>query len=70
MKYVKLALALAFFVPAFAILGAESRGGHWPGWIVGGFIGLVFGGNPKWKFWNSIFGPEDEEANKPSGSPS
>ncbi len=73
MKYVKLALSLAFFTPIFALFGAESWGGYWIGWVVGGmigvFFGLVFGGNPDWKIWNPIFGPkqpEEEEADKPT----
>jgi hypothetical protein len=70
MVKVRLILSLAFFMPAFALLGAFAAldndlplvPGLLTGACAGLFFGLVFGGSPKWKVWDYIFGPDDEEA--------
>lgn len=65
MRFVKLALSLAFFVPVFIVFGAAGRG-DWYGVVVGAgigvFFGCVFGGNPDWKIWDYIYGPKDPDA--------
>jgi hydrogenase/urease accessory protein HupE len=77
MQYLKLALALAFFVPVCTILGAFlTLDTGTPLWFAltlgaafGVFFGLVFGGNPRWRFWDYIWGPaeenEDEREERP-----
>lgn len=65
MRYVKLVLSLAFFVPVFTLFGLAGWHGFWYGGVVGAlmgvFFGLVFGGNPNWKFWDFFFGPKEVE---------
>jgi hypothetical protein len=43
MKYVKIGLSLAFFVPAFTLFGLSGWHGDWYGGVVGGLIGVFFG---------------------------
>jgi hypothetical protein len=31
------------------------------GGLIGVFVGLAFGGNPKWRVWDYVFGPEEPE---------
>jgi hypothetical protein len=62
-----LCLVLCFTVPVCAVLVAFSTLDTgmplWWGLILGSaigvFFGLVFGGNPRWRFWDHIFGPEE-----------
>jgi len=67
-KYVRLILPLAFFVPVFSLLGAQGWGGYWIGWVVGGligaFIGLIFSGEANGK-WLDIFYPPGPDTPKP-----
>jgi hypothetical protein len=63
----RLILSLAILVPVWTVIGVfttlDSHAQLWLGCtigaLVGVFFGLVFGGNPKWRVWNWIFGPED-----------
>jgi len=48
-------------MPALPALSAPLVG-LTVGASIGVFFGLAFGGNPKWRFWDSIFGPEDQNA--------
>ena len=65
MKWLRLAVSLAFFVPAFALLGgfASLDGGVHPavpmtlGGLVGVFFGLVFSG-VRFKWLDALLGPE------------
>ena len=47
MKWVKLILCVAFFMPACAVLASipsiENRGEPWSGLVIGGLVGLFFG---------------------------
>jgi hypothetical protein len=43
--------------------GMPSWWGLTVGAAIGVFFGCVFGGNHKWKIWDSIFGPQDEDEN-------
>jgi hypothetical protein len=67
MRYVRLVLSFAFFVPAFTIIGVWNWGGYWPGWVAGGLVGLFFGlvfGGARGK-WLDVFyppGPGDDGA--------
>src|SRR5262245_22014359 len=65
MRDLRLALSLAFFVPAFTLLGYSTGHGFWPTVVlmglVGLFFGLVFGGvRGKWLdvFYPVVRGPE------------
>jgi hypothetical protein len=68
----RLILSLAFFIPSWTLLGAFAAldndlpllAGLLSGAVAGTFFGLVFGGNPKWKVWDYIYGPEEEEASQ------
>jgi hypothetical protein len=67
MSTLRLLLSLALFVPAFSALGgfASLDGGASPyfgfiaGGLVGTFFGLIFGGDPRWRLWDSLFGPRE-----------
>jgi hypothetical protein len=67
MKRLRLILSLDFMVPTWAVIGAFTTldsgmplaFGLTMGFLLGVFFGLVFGGNPKWKVWGFIFGPEN-----------
>lgn len=56
--YVRLAVCLVFFVPAFALMAAAQSGGEWIiGALVGLFFALVFGG-ARWKWLSATFPPD------------
>jgi len=65
MKWLKLPLSLAFFVPAFALLGgfASLDSGAHPavpmtlGGLIGVFFGLVFSG-VRFRWLDRLLGPE------------
>ncbi len=69
MQWLRLVLALLIMIPAWVILGAlvtyDSGAPPWwgltVGAVVGCFFGMAFGGNRRWRIWDSLFGPEDEE---------
>jgi hypothetical protein len=66
-KALRLALLLALFVPAFALLGALAAydNGERTPWLglaagaaVGALFGCVFGGDRRWRIWDYLFEPE------------
>jgi hypothetical protein len=66
MKRLRLILALALFVPGFALLGAfstlDSRFPAWWGLAVGGLLGVVFGlvfGGARGQWVDFLLGPEE-----------
>jgi hypothetical protein len=67
MRWLKLALALVVLVPAWAVLGAyvalDSGSSPYVGLAVGGLVeatfGLMMGGDPRWRVWDSVFGPPE-----------
>ena len=61
MKYLKIALSMAFFVPVFVVFGLQGWGGDWYGGAVGGLIGAFFG---------LVFSGHDFEAPDPPDSES
>lgn len=70
MKSLRLVLAFLICIPLGAYAGAmtwyHTGGGNLViemivGGCIGLFFGLIFGGNPDWKIWDSIFGPKEEE---------
>jgi hypothetical protein len=66
-KGLRLILCLAFFVPAFALLGAfatldSGERTAWAGLVAGGVVGLFFGlgiGGFRAEWFASLFGPPD-----------
>jgi hypothetical protein len=66
MRWVKLSLCLALFVPGFALLGAFSTlDSHFPVWwglTIGAAIAVILGvafGGAKGRWLDYFFGPED-----------
>jgi hypothetical protein len=67
MKWVRLILCVAFFMPVCAVLGSipsiENRGEPWLGFVVGGLVGLVAGlhfGGARGGLFGIVFPPGDE----------
>ncbi len=71
MRLVKLLVALVIAVPAGVLLGGaltlDNSLPDWAGLLIGLSIGvffaLVFGGDYRWKVWDHVFGPADEDGN-------
>jgi hypothetical protein len=68
MRWVKLFLSLAVFVPARALLGAfatfDSGAEHWKGLLVGSLIGVFFGlvfGGVRGGIVGIMYPPGDED---------
>jgi hypothetical protein len=67
MKWVRLFLCVAFFMPVCAVLGSipsiENRGEPWLAFVVGGLVGLVAGlhfGGARGGLVGVIFPPGDK----------